>query len=202
MQLDIGAYEQNGGVMKKILILGMLSLSLIFTSCAAVSNAVVKSSKTATYSHPWKNYTYDKVFNAALYAMNADDEMITEADRSSGIIRTRYYDRNAQAEANGYYLITPGDKMVFYSSSTYLEVTQKVDPVADYYKITNVPKSATAFDTDSIMAGSKEEAIWIDNTQKFLDNVIATRESAWQAIQEAIVDRISEACKTLGGEKE
>jgi hypothetical protein len=58
------------------------------------------------------------------------------------------------------------------------------------------------FSPYAILPGSKEEAVWIDNTQKLLDNVIATRESAWRAVQDAIVDRISDACKILSGEKE
>ena len=187
--------------MKKIIVLAVIGLSLIFTSCAIVSDAVVKSSKTAVYRYPWKNYSYDRVFNAALYAANVADEKITEADRSSGIIRTHYYDKDAQAEINRFYMITQGDKMVFYSASTYLAVTQEVDPVNDYFKITNEPRNAV-FSPYAILPGSKEEAVWIDNTQKLLDNVIATRESAWRAVQDAIVDRISDACKILSGEKE
>jgi hypothetical protein len=183
--------------MKKIGVILILLSGIFFTSCATLSNAVAKSSETAAFSYVWKNYSYDKVFNAALYALNIKNETIVDANRSSGVIHTKFSGESSITGGNGYYLITPGDKVVFYSSSVYIEVTQQVRPYDDYFKVTGTEKSENS-SVHAINAGSPEEGTWIAETKKYLEKVLETRKSEWQSVQQSFVDNITDACKILG----
>lgn len=155
--------------------------------CGTLSNARVTSSVIATYSQPWVNGSYEKLFNATMYALNVNNETVIEANRSSGTIHTRIFNENGQPEGNGFYLIVSGSNAVFYSASTYFEKT---------FVLTQLTPA-----TYGIKIGSEAESEWIYRNKAIADKIVQDKKDAWKSGQENFIQKINLAFDILQGKK-
>jgi len=188
--------------MKKLVLILLISVfGYILFGCATTT-----SSNLLNYKHQWKGFSYDEVFDAAMYALNNNGEVIVESNRSSGTIHTRLK-INGISEGDNYYLITKSKNAIWYSASFNL-ICEEGDENIYIDKVNSDEWKRCVDDAVNQITVEQLTDPWereIYNKLKKDDvvEVIVPRTKHitgnWSAYQENIVEHISEALKNLNG---
>jgi len=179
------------------LLVGLVSL-VMFSGCTTPS-----TSRLATYNHLWKGYSYDEIFDAALYAFNNNGEVIVESNRSSGTIHTRLK-INGIDDGDNYYLITKSKNAIYYSASFYFICNGGNEYI--YIENVNSDEWKRCYN-DAVHRVTQIELPSTDFNEKYTNDEIVQVEVSivkhltgnWTAYQENTTEHIDDALKTISG---